>query len=133
MGNRRNDIYDAVINRMVREALEARENEFAEKHGSDSDEALLDYLRRCALRLHHTPWPKEIVGGELIRARFGSWENALREAKLPPPQMANRISKFALYQQEVENQKEEYRRKKTEKKLRAAERRKAQEAKARKE
>ena len=51
MGNRRNDIYDAVINRMVREALEARENEFAEKHGSDSDEALLDYLRRCVFNI----------------------------------------------------------------------------------
>ncbi|MDY5100648.1 MAG: hypothetical protein SPE74_04490 [Oscillospiraceae bacterium] len=61
------------------------------------------------------------------------WETVLREAALPPPQMANRISKFALYRQEVENQKEEYRRKKTEKKLKAAERRKAQEAKAQKE
>ena len=39
----RNNIYDATIKRMVNEALDAQEQEFAQNRGGDSDEQLLAY------------------------------------------------------------------------------------------
>ena len=62
----RNAIYNAVINRMVRESLEQKEEDFAIVHAQDSDAELLIYLRRCAAELKHSPWPKEIVGMEVL-------------------------------------------------------------------
>ena len=47
----RNAIYNAVINRMVRESLEQKEEDFAIAHAQDSDAELLIYLRRCAAEL----------------------------------------------------------------------------------
>ena len=85
----RNNIYEATIKRMVNEALEAQEQEFACNRGNDSDEQLLGYLCFCASLLGHTPWPREIVGGSMIEARFGSWETALANAKLPMPTTLN--------------------------------------------
>lgn len=123
MKARPDQIYDAVISRMVREALEAREKEFAVRHGDDTDQELLDYLRRCAIRLDHTPWPREIVGGQLILQRFGSWDEAVRRAHLLPQNTRDSITHFHLYRREVDIQKKEYRRKKQLKKERAALRR----------
>ena len=37
----RNNIYEATIKRMVNEALEAQEQEFARNRGNDSDEQLI--------------------------------------------------------------------------------------------
>ena len=47
------------------------------------------YLRSCAMQLHHTPWPGEILGGRLILERTGSWERAVMLAKLPAPRGQN--------------------------------------------
>lgn len=125
----RNNIYDATIKRMVKEALDAQEQEFAALRGEDSDEQLLEYLRYCASVLNHTPWPREIVGGGLIEQRFGSWPNALLKAKLPMPKTSDKVSGFARYQEEIERQKVLYREKKAEKKQRAQQRQKAQKEK----
>ena len=57
----RNNIYEATIKRMVNEALDAQEQEFAKNRGGDSDEQLLAYLQFCAELLGHTPWSREIV------------------------------------------------------------------------
>ena len=59
----RQNIYEAAIRRMVQQALEEQEEQFREQHKSDTDAQLLQYLRAGALRLHHTPWPGEILGG----------------------------------------------------------------------
>jgi len=83
MQNRRTHIYEAVINRMVRQALEAKESAFRLEHENDTDEQLLTCLVDEARRLHHTPWPREIVGGTLILERFGTWEHAVTAAGLP--------------------------------------------------
>ena len=112
----RNNIYEATIKRMVKEAIEAQEQEFASNRSDDSDEQLLAYLRFCALHLSHTPWPGEIVGGKLIESRFGSWEIALRMAGLPKPTTQNKLVCFARYAEEAERQKVLYREKKAVKK-----------------
>jgi len=69
----RHNIYEATIRRMVLQALEQQERMFREEHESDTDTELLMYLRACAIRLHHSPWPGEIVGGSYIEERFESW------------------------------------------------------------
>ena len=112
----RNNVYDAVIKRMVNEAIQAQEQEFAVSRSGDSDEQLLAYLCFCASVLNHTPWPREIIGGSLIIERFGTWENALQKTKLPATTTPDKISHFARYQEEVERQKILYRQKKAEKK-----------------
>jgi len=112
----RNNIYEATIKRMVNEALEAQEQEFAQNRGSDSDEQLLAYLQFCTQLLGHTPWPREIVGGSLIEDRFGTWQTALIKAKLPKPSTPDKTSGFARYQEQTQRQKELYREKKAAKK-----------------
>ena len=127
----RNNIYEATIKRMVNEALEAQEQEFACNRGNDSDEQLLGYLCFYASLLGHTPWPREIVGGSMIEARFGSWETALANAKLPMPTMPNKLTGFTRYIEETERQKIVYREKKAAKKQKAQQRLKAQKEKQR--
>ena len=112
----RNNIYEATIKRMVNEALEAQEQEFAQNRGSDSDEQLLAYLQFCTQLFGHTPWPREIVGGSLIEDRFGTWQTALIKAKLPKPSTPDKTSGFARYQEQTQRQKELYREKKAAKK-----------------
>lgn len=118
----RNNIYEATIKRMVNAALEAQEQEFRLIHGADTDEQLLTYLCRCAKELGHTPWLREIVGGSLIEQRFGTWQNALRNANLPAPGTPDKVSGFARIQAETQRQKEIYRQKKAEKKQRSQQR-----------
>ena len=129
----RQNIYEATIRRMVQEALEQQEQEFREQHKEDTDQELLMYLRVCAIRLHHTPWPGEIVGGKLILERIGSWERAVMLAKLPAPRTANQQKNFARVQEETERQKEAYRKRKAEKKILAQQRIAQQGAKKKKE
>lgn len=128
----RNAIYDATIRRMTLCALEDAENRFAQEHARDTEQQLADYLRTCADELGHTPWPKEILGGVTIQARFGSWESALAEANLPLPESQNQPGKFRRVREETQRQRVLYRRKKAQKKARAKERMKAQEEKRKK-
>ena len=125
----RNNIYEATIKRMVNEALEAQEQEFAQNRGSDSDEQLLAYLQFCTQLLGHTPWPREIVGGSLIEDRFGTWQTAIAKAKLPLPTTPDKLTGFTRYVEETERQKAAYREKKAAKKQKAQQRLKAQKEK----
>ena len=118
----RQNIYEATIRRMVREALTQQEQEFRQQHETDTDAQLLAYLRAWAIRKHHTPWPGEIVGGSFIQERFGSWNRALAMARLPMPKTANRSQSFVRVQEETQKQKEIYRQRKAEKKALAQER-----------
>ena len=94
---------------------------------------LLMYLRACAVRLHHTPWPGEIAGGSMILERMGSWDRAVFLAKLPAPRGQNQQKYFARVQEETERQKEVYRKRKAEKKILAQRRIAQQGAKKKKE
>ena len=129
----RHNIYEATIRRMVQQALELQEQEFREQHKEDADSELLMYLRACATRLHHTPWPGEIVGGSMILERMGSWDRAVFLAKLPAPRGQNQQKYFARVQEETEQQKEIYRKRKAEKKILAQQRIAKQGAKKKKE
>ena len=129
----RQNIYEATIRRMVQQALEDQEQEFREQHEKNTDQELLMYLRSCAIRLHHTPWPGEIVGGRLILERIGSWERAVMLAKLPAPRGQNQQKNFARVQEETERQKEIYRKRKAEKKMLAQQRIAQQGAKKKKD
>ncbi len=122
----RNAIYNAVINRMVRESLEQKEEDFAIAHALDSDTELLIYLRQCAAELRHSPWPREIVGWKYLTERFEDWNEMLRRAHLPMPTTPNKVSSFQLVLEETKYQKQVYRQKKEEKKAKAAQRRKLQ-------
>ena len=118
----RQNIYEAIIRRMVQEALARQEEEFRQQHTGDTDEQLLAYLRACAVRLRHTPWPGEILGGAYIQERFETWTRALALARLPAPRTANQSRTFARVKEETETQKELYRQRKAEKKAQAQQR-----------
>ena len=124
----RQNIYEAIIRKMVQESLEQQEAAFRQAHEGDTDEQLLQYLRSWAMRLNHTPWPGEILGGSYIETRFGSWNRALAMARLPLPHTANQSKSFARFRDETEKQKEIYKQKKSEKKALSAQRRIRQEA-----
>ena len=125
----RQNIYEGTIRKMVTQALEAGEEAFRKEHGMDTDSQLIAYLRSCAERLQHSPWPGEIRGGTVIAERFGSWEKALAAANLPRPKTENKPSTFLRVQQEEARQKEIYRQRKAEKKILSEQRRIRQEAK----
>lgn len=127
----RNQIYESVIKNMVMKSLEEQERQFEEAHSSDSDEMLLEYLKESAIKLHHVPWQREIVGGSYITNRFGTYKSALRLAELPNPKHADILENFSRIQKEVEIQKVAYRKNKAEKKERSAKRRAEQAAKRR--
>ena len=128
----RQNIYEATIRRMVQAALDEQEQRFRQQHEADTDEQLIAYLCSRAAQLQHTPWPGEIVGGDFIKERFGTWPQALLLAKLPAPRTANQSKTFARVQEETETQKKVYRQRKAEKKLRSAQKR-AQQADKKKE
>ena len=118
----RQDIYNAVIRRMVSEALTARHADFALKHGKDSEEALAAYIRQCAHKLGHVPHQKEVIGWPMLTERFGTWEKALGAAHLPLPRTPGKPEQFAVVVEETRRQKQIYRERKNEKKLRAQQR-----------
>lgn len=122
----RNDIYEAVIRKMVSQALEEQEDAFEQIHRSDPEDALVAYLQHCAEVLGYSPRYKEIVGWRLLEQRFGSWSDALHGAGLPPA-VKSPVTKLPRILEETEKQKELYRQKKAEKKLRNRQRMEAQE------
>ena len=111
----RNRIYEKTIKRMVDEALLKQEKVFAEEHGADNEEQLLAYVRSCADRLGHTPWPREIAGGSFLLHRFITWDNVLKKADLIPPSLPDKMTCFARFTEETERQKQIYREQKTRK------------------
>ena len=125
----RQTIYQTAIQRMVNQALEEKETQFAAEHAADTNVQLLQYLCECAKTLGHTPYPKEIIGGKYIQDRFETWEKAWQAAKLPRPTTPDKISTFALVVQETRHQEEVYRQKKVMKKQKHQQRLKAQKMK----
>ena len=112
----RQNIYHAVIRKMVLQALEQQEQDFRMQHSGDTTEALTAYLRQCAVQLGHTPWFGEIIGSALIEERFGSWEKALYAAKLQLPRTTPAPNTFLRVKEETARQQELYRQRKTQRK-----------------
>ena len=112
----------------------ARKNiEFALAHQNDSLEQLKSYLQDCTKALGRTPTRTEIVGGEFIDYRFGSWKSAVEgvgEWKSSMEYFPKPLESTKLYQAELRVQREK--RKAEHKARRKAERqqRKAEQAAA---
>ena len=69
---------------MLREQ-EARDQAWGTLHEQDTEQQLLDYVRRCAEELGHTPVSREVEGSTWIAHRIGSWSLVLTLARLPLP------------------------------------------------
>ena len=82
-----------LILRRVEQTLTRKNTEFILDHQNDSLEALSKYLQACMESIGHPPARVEVIGGDYIEYRFGTWQKALRsfyagkmtEAKNPPP------------------------------------------------
>ena len=124
----RNDIYEAVIRKMVTQALEEQEDDFEQSHAEDTEESLIGYLQDCAKALGYSPRYKEVIGWRLLEQRFGGWNAALQQAELVPGVRCP-VTKLPRIIEETEKQKEIYRQRKAEKKRRNKQRMEAQERK----
>ena len=124
----RDEIYRAVIRKMVTKALEDEELAFEQAHGGDTGQELLLLLQQQAEMLGHSPKYREIPGWRLYEQRFGSWNQALTAAGLSPCGKCA-LTKLPRYLEAEKRQKELYRQRKAVKKLLAEQRRIRQEEK----
>ena len=94
-----NNWCEQKIAQRTKDALAARDAEFAEKHADTPLAHLAQYVGNRAELLRHTPSPCEIDGGTFIEQRFGSWDAAMRAACLPPARMM-KLNGTARYRKE---------------------------------
>ena len=92
------------ISKRTEAALKERDEAFAARHGETPLPQLARYLHRCSLSLGHSPSPNEVDGGSFIEERFGSWEAAMRLAKLSPPTSMRKLRDTARYKSERKRQ-----------------------------
>lgn len=88
------------ISKRTEAALKERDEAFAARHAETPLPQLAQYLKRCAETLKHSPSPAEVDGGAFIEERFGSWEAAMRLAKLSPPKSMRKLKDTARYKAE---------------------------------
>lgn len=112
------------IAQRIKDALAARDAEFAEKHADTPLAHLAQYVGNRAELLRHTPSPCEIDGGTFIEERFGGWAAVLEMAHLRPPTKEPKLKDTARYKREKAVQEplfyEESERKKKAKRAKAA-------------
>lgn len=94
-----NNWCEQKIAQRTKDALAARDAEFAEKHADTPLAHMAQYVGNRAELLRHTPSPCEIDGGTFIEQRFGSWDAAMRAACLPPARMM-KLNGTARYRKE---------------------------------
>ncbi|MBP3673885.1 MAG: hypothetical protein J6J18_08675 [Oscillospiraceae bacterium] len=73
----------AKISQEETAARKERDQLWGEEHRNDTDEQLMEYVKHCAEELGHTPFAREVVGGEYIRKRFDGWTVMLVLADIP--------------------------------------------------
>lgn len=71
--------------RLVKDIRTEQDMAWGARHEADTDEQLLEYVRKTAARLGHTPFSKEVPGAKYISQRFGGWAVVLTLAELPLP------------------------------------------------
>lgn len=121
-------LHDKRMNESVRVAISRKNIEFILAHQHDSAEELSSYLRKCKEELGHVPAQSEIIGGDLLALRFGSWEKALSDSgylnSIGHAVSAFPLERTAIFQAEYEHQSELHKKAKQERKKNAeAERR----------
>ena len=62
----------------VRRIIIKKNTQFILDHQHDSLAALSLYLRDCMEDIGHPPARVEVIGGDFLEYRFGSWQKALR-------------------------------------------------------
>ena len=68
--------------RGLNEERRALEDKFTEEHKKDSNEELLDIVRKKAEELGRAPKKHEVIGFVCIKMRFGPWPRVLEKAGL---------------------------------------------------
>lgn len=101
-------LHERKMNEAARLEISRRNIEFILEHQKDSAAELARYLRRCQAELGHVPAQSEILGGDLLALRFGSWVNALEYSGFSVstgPAVSNfPLERTALFQAEYERQ-----------------------------
>ena len=101
-------LHERKMNEAARLEISRRNIEFILEHQRDSAAELAAYLRRCQVELGHVPAQSEVLGGDLLALRFGSWGNALAYSGFPVstgPAVSNfPLERTALFQAEYERQ-----------------------------
>ena len=80
--------------------------EYILAHQHDSREELARYLRQCKKELGHVPAQSEVIGGDLLALRFGSWATVLNYSGYAdykgPALSALPLERTAIFQEEYE-------------------------------
>ena len=99
-------LHERKMNEAARLEISRRNIEFILEHQKDSAAELARYLRRCQAELGLVPAQSEILGGDLLALRFGSWVNALEYSGFSVstgPAVSNfPLERTALFQAEYE-------------------------------
>lgn len=97
-------LHEKKMNESVRMAVSRQNIEFILAHQHDSREELARYLRQCKKELGHVPAQSEVIGGDLLALRFGSWATALNYSGYVdykgPALSALPLERTAIYQEE---------------------------------
>ena len=110
--------------------------EYILAHQHDSREELARYLRQCKKELGHIPAQSEVIGGDLLALRFGSWVESLNYSGYMNCKgtavSALPLERTAIFQEEYERQsKQHVKDKEARKKKAKADRREQKSAKKR--
>ena len=89
----RQDNQDQIIYSRIERVIAYKNVQFILEHQNDTLEQLSAYLQSCMEDIGHPPAMVEVIGGEYIQYRFGSWQKAIRtfysgkitNTKNPPP------------------------------------------------
>lgn len=89
----RQDNQDQIIYSRIERVIAYKNVQFILEHQNDTLEQLSAYLQSCMEDIGHPPAMVEVIGGEYIQYRFGSWQKAIRtfyggkitNIKNPPP------------------------------------------------
>ena len=89
----RQDNQDQIIYSRIERVIAYKNVQFIIEHQNDTLEQLSAYLQSCMEDIGHPPAMVEVIGGEYIQYRFGSWQKAIRtfyggkitNIKNPPP------------------------------------------------
>ena len=110
--------------------------EYILAHQHDSREELARYLRQCKKELGHIPAQSEVIGGDLLALRFGSWATALNYSGYVdykgPALSALPLERTAIFQAEYEHQSELHKKAKQERKKKAEAERRARKSEKKK-
>ena len=97
-------LHEKKMNESVRMAVSRQNIEFILAHQHDSREELARYLRQCKKELGHIPAQSEVIGGDLLALRFGSWVEALNYSGYVdykgPALSALPLERTAIFQEE---------------------------------